>query len=196
MPGADVRREQVRGEVLETTPPGGRHGAIAAAIATLLRLWIRQTIGGYVGVEAGYLLAHNPDTVRAPDVSYVRVERIPPGGAPEGFWDLAPVPIEVVSPNETAEDVWEKIRNFLGAGTLLVWTVYPHAREVSRWLWATSNRRPMFTCAREVSHIRQTALRTPSPTTIFSRFLMFCPDSPAPSAHCSSDPLRGERRRT
>lgn len=135
LPGADVHRELVRGEVIETMPPGGRHGAIAAAVATVLRLWTRQTTGGYVGVEASYLLARNPDTVRAPDVSYVRVERIPPGGAPEGFWDLAPdLAIEVVSPNATAEDVREKIRDFLRAGTPLVWTIYPRTREVVAYM--------------------------------------------------------------
>ena len=41
-------------------------------------------------VEAGYILAHDPDTVRGLDVSYVRAKRIPPSGVPEGFWDLAP----------------------------------------------------------------------------------------------------------
>jgi Uma2 family endonuclease len=69
--------------------------------------------------------------VRGPDVSYVRADRIPATGIPEGFWNLAPdLAVEVVSPNETAEDVREKVRDFLSAGTTLVWTVYPRTREV------------------------------------------------------------------
>ncbi len=39
MPSNGKRRELVRGEVLETMPPGGQHGAIAVALAVLLRLW-------------------------------------------------------------------------------------------------------------------------------------------------------------
>jgi Uma2 family endonuclease len=131
LPDTGLRRELVHGEVIETMPPGGKHGAIAVMLAMLLRLWTKRTAGGYVGVEAGYILAHDPDTVRDPDVSYVRTERIPPSGIPEGFWDLAPdLAIEVVSPNETAEEVREKVRDFLAAGTPLVWTVYPRTGEV------------------------------------------------------------------
>jgi Uma2 family endonuclease len=131
LPDTGVRRELVRGEVIETMPPGGQHGAIAVILAMLLRLWTKQAAGGYVGVEAGYTLAHDPDTVRDPDVSYVRAERIPATGVPEGFWRLAPdLAVEVVSPSETAEEVHEKVRDFLHAGTPLVWTIYPRTREV------------------------------------------------------------------
>lgn len=126
LPESGARYELVRGEVVETMPPGGQHGAIAVMVALLLRLWIKQASGGYVGVEASYLLRRDPDTVRFPDVSYLRAERIPAMGVPEGFWDLAPdLAVEVVSPNETAEEVREKVRDFLAAGTALVWTDLP-----------------------------------------------------------------------
>jgi Uma2 family endonuclease len=131
LPDSGVRRELMRGEVIEIMPLGGQHGGIAVILAMLLRLWTKRTIGGYVGVEAGYTLARDPDTVRGPDVSYVRAERIPSTGVPEGFWDLAPdLAVEVVSPSETAEEVREKVRDFLHAGTPLVWTIYPRTREV------------------------------------------------------------------
>ena len=131
LPDNGMRRELVRGEVSETMPPGGQHGAIAVILAMLIRMWARRGAGGYVGVEAGYVLAHDPDTVRGPDVSYVRGERIPASGVPEGYWDLAPdLAVEVISPSETAEEVREKVRDFLTAGTPLVWTIYPRTREV------------------------------------------------------------------
>jgi Uma2 family endonuclease len=131
LPTTDTHRELVRGEVIETMPPGGRHGAIAVVLAMLLRVWAQRSAGGYVGVEAGYVLGHDPDTVRGPDVSYVRAERIPANGIPEGFWTLAPdLAVEIVSPSETADEVREKVRDFLAAGTPLVWTVYPRTGEV------------------------------------------------------------------
>ncbi|WP_435016094.1 Uma2 family endonuclease [Tundrisphaera sp. TA3] len=131
LPDTGLRRELIGGEVRETMPPGGLHGAIAVALATLLRIWAKPGGAGYVGVEAGYILARDPDTVRGPDVSYVRADRIPARGIPEGFWEIAPdLAVEVVSPSETAEDVRAKVRDFLAAGTRLVWVVYPRSREV------------------------------------------------------------------
>jgi Uma2 family endonuclease len=131
LPATGLMRELVRGEVVERMPPGGRHGAIAALLAMLLRLWMKQAAGGYVGVESGYVLAHDPDTVRGPDVSFVRADRIPPGGIPDSYWELAPdLAVEIVSPNETADEVREKVRDFLSAGTPLVWVIYPRSQEV------------------------------------------------------------------
>jgi len=123
--------ELVRGEVIEAMPPGGRHAEIAGAIMTLLRLWTKQGVGGFAGVEAGYMLTQEPDTLRAPDVSYVRLQRIPPSGVPEAFCHLAPdLAVEVISPSETADEIRAKVHDLLAAGTPLVWAVYPRTREV------------------------------------------------------------------
>lgn len=129
--GCGKRRELVRGEVIESIPPGGQHGAIAGSIYALLRAWIKVIGGGYAAVEAGYVLAQEPDTVRGADVSYVRADRIPATGVPEAFWHSAPdLAVEVISPSETAGEIRYKVRDYLHAGTPLVWTVYPRTREV------------------------------------------------------------------
>jgi len=131
LPENGMQRALVRGEVYESMPPGGRHGLIAAMLSTLLRLWARTGPQGCVGVESGFLLTRNPDTVRGPDVFFIRAERIPSTGIPEGFWMIHPdLAVEVVSPNETAEDMREKVRDYLAAGTPLVWVIYPRTHEV------------------------------------------------------------------
>ncbi|HXF63455.1 MAG TPA: Uma2 family endonuclease [Caldilineaceae bacterium] len=131
LPETEKRRELVRGEVIETMPPGMFPGAIVANLVELLRGWTKQGTDGYVGVEAGYILERNPDTVRAPDVSYVTSERIQAVGIPEGFWEGAPdVAVEIISRNETADEVREKVRDDLSAGAALVLTIYPRTREV------------------------------------------------------------------
>ena len=131
LPDNGMRRALVRGEVREAMPPGGRHGVIAAVMTALLRLWARSGPRGVVGVESGFVLAHNPDTVRAPDVFYVRSARLPAQGVPEAFWEIAPdLAVEVVSPTETAEEVRAKVHDYLAAGTPLVWVIYPRTQEV------------------------------------------------------------------
>ena len=127
LPEDGTRRELVRGEVVETIPPGRVHSAIAVTLATMLRSWA-GTSGDYVGVEAAYVVARNPDTVRRPDVSYVRGDRI---AIPEAYWGIVPnLAVEIVSPGETAYDLRAKERDYLAAGTPLVWTIYPRTREV------------------------------------------------------------------
>jgi Uma2 family endonuclease len=126
-----MRHELVAGEVMAKMPPGGIHGAIAGRLVRRLLDWIDAGAGSSAGVEAGFILAHDPDTVRAPDVAYVTSARIPSGGVPEGFWSLAPdLAVEIVSPSETADEVRDKIREYLQAGTSVVWVVYPRNHEV------------------------------------------------------------------
>ncbi|MBF6595925.1 MAG: Uma2 family endonuclease [Thermaceae bacterium] len=92
--------------------------------------WAKQDRRGCVGVSSGYVLCRAPDTVRGPDVSFMRQERIPESGIPEAFWNLAPdLAVEVVSPSETADEIWEKISDYLAAGTPLVWVIYPRSKQ-------------------------------------------------------------------
>jgi Uma2 family endonuclease len=130
MPEGPTRRELVRGELHETMPPGATHGRIAARLSRKLLDWAENGPRGEVG-EAGFILARDPDTVRAPDVAYVSAARIPAGGIPEGFWPLAPdLAVEIVSPGESADAVRAKVADYLEAGARLVWLVYPRRREV------------------------------------------------------------------
>ena len=131
LPGSGKNRSLVRGEVIETMPPGGLHGVLALEVSVRLHQWARNGPGGFVGVESGFVLARKPDTVRGPDVFYVGPDKAPDAGAPEAFWAVAPdLAVEVVSPSEKADDVREKVRDYLAAGTRLVWVVYPRTREV------------------------------------------------------------------
>jgi Uma2 family endonuclease len=103
MPEGEGKRELVRGEVVEWMPVGGLHGDVVLELAVRLRRWAQQGRHDYLGAEVGYRLHRNPDSVRAADISFVKLDRMPETGIPEGFIDFAPdLAVEVVSPFETA----------------------------------------------------------------------------------------------
>jgi len=132
LPDNGMRRELVRGDVIEMTPAGAEHSAIGANAVGMLRQFARETrTGTAFGADCGYILAEDPDVVRCPDASFVSKERLPEGGLPKGFFPGPPdLAVEVVSPTDQAADVQEKVNDYLKAGTSLVWVVYPKLRQV------------------------------------------------------------------
>lgn len=127
------RYELVKGELFEMPPAGGRHGNVAIQIGGVLNAYVKgNQLGAVFAAETGFILRRNPDTVRAPDASFVSKERLPARELPIGFMDMAPdLAVEVVSPGDTAREVREKVEEWLGAGTRLVWIIYPSARSVT-----------------------------------------------------------------
>jgi Uma2 family endonuclease len=125
--------ELVRGEVVEMSPAGFDHGAIALAVGSVLREFVRSHgLGTVTAAETGFILARDPDTVRAPDAAFVARERVGRQGRPEGFFEGAPdLAVEVVSPHDRDLEVEEKILDYLQAGTRMVWVVRPRNQTVT-----------------------------------------------------------------
>ena len=78
--------------------------------------------------DTGFLLATDPDLVRAPDVGFVKRERVVRThkyfpGAP----DLA---VEVISPGDSYSEVNEKVAMWLAHGTEEVWVADPRRQTV------------------------------------------------------------------
>ncbi len=124
--------ELVRGELRVTPAPGARHGMIATNLTVLLSAHVRELEVGWVFADSvGYQLVDLPRTVRRPDVSFVRADRLPPEGVGPGFLKLAPdLVVEVLSPSETASALEEKLDDYRACGTLLIWVVDPVRRTV------------------------------------------------------------------
>ncbi len=133
IPDDGLRRELVTGEIHEMAPAGFEHGVIALNIAADLRRFVRtHRLGLVVAAETGFRLHRDPDTVRAADAAFVAGDRLPPPAERQRFLDLAPdLVVEVVSPSDRATAVVEKALSWLGAGTALVWLVYPSQQLVA-----------------------------------------------------------------
>lgn len=132
LPDDGCRYELVRGELRQMIPAGHKHGRFAMNLATPLDTYVRDhNLGSVYAAETGFLIASNPDTVRAPDVAFIQRERVEAVGDTEGFWPGAPdLAAEVVSPNDLAAEVEEKVAEWLAAGARLVLVLYPRQRTV------------------------------------------------------------------
>lgn len=127
------RRELVNGAVIEMSPVIKRHGMIVTTLARLIDTHVARHDLGVVGSgDVGYVLQHDPDTVRAPDVSFVAWGN-PAADPPERGYSIgAPtLAIEVVSPDDRASEVHAKVRQFLEAGSHQVWVLWPDLRSVT-----------------------------------------------------------------
>ena len=127
LPDDGLRRELVEGELRVMAPPGAEHGRVAATVAGLLFTHVRQTGAGVTfAAETGFLLAHDPDTVRAPDAAFVVAERAEAVGRTEKYWPGAPdFAAEVISPGDTFAEVEAKALGWLEAGTSVVLVLDP-----------------------------------------------------------------------
>lgn len=132
MPSDGNRYELVQGVLNMMSPAGGRHGRVTVRINKLLAIHVDDhRLGETFAAETGFLLARNPDTVRAPDAAFVGQDKMNTLEDDSGFLPFAPdLAVEVVSPNDTFADVENKAFAWLDSGTRLVLIVEPESETV------------------------------------------------------------------
>jgi Uma2 family endonuclease len=112
------------------TPVGEQHGRRAIRLGGALDEFVEAHDLGYVGVEIGFRVRRDPDTVLAPDVVFVAQDP----GRPETstFIDGPPtLAVEIMSPDDRELEVSAKVRRYLDAGTNRVWIVRPGERTIT-----------------------------------------------------------------
>ena len=127
------RQELISGHLFEFPFVDAVHGCVAMRIGTELATWVHSNrVGKIFAAGTGFILGRNPDTVRAPDASFVAGDRLPERELPVGYLELAPdLAVEVASPNDTTREIQEKVADWLRAGTRLVWVIYPATRSAT-----------------------------------------------------------------
>lgn len=127
------RYELVDGELVEMPGAGAEHVWIAFALAQLLNDFARQHHLGFAVPDGlAYVLRRNPDHVRIPDVSFVAGVDVTKEGLPKTYWEGSPtLAVEIVSPNDRAMEIDERVRDYLDSGSHQVWVLWPNRRAVS-----------------------------------------------------------------
>jgi Uma2 family endonuclease len=115
--------ELVDGEVHASTPAPPYHGWIARAVFRALYSHAApRQLGEVFGDGVPYQLGEH--TVRVPDVSFIRADRVPGPPPRRGAWRLAPdLAVEVLSDSDTPSVLRTKITDYLDAGAAVVWLV-------------------------------------------------------------------------
>lgn len=128
----DKAYELVRGEVVEMTKPGKRHGFVCVNVGVVLHNYARQRKRGYVcSNDTGVVVDRDPDSVRGPDLlffedatNYEQIDR--------KWGDTPPrLVVEVLSPTDSISGMNERIAEQLRNGTPMVWLVDPEDHKVT-----------------------------------------------------------------
>lgn len=129
------RFELSEGMLIKGLLSGGKHGRLVSRLARRIGNFVEQhKLGETTAAETGYILFKNPtgkDIVRAPDVGFVAAARVPEGGMPDGYFPGAPdLAVEVISPNDEADEIQLKVTQYLKYGTRMVVLAYPKSQTI------------------------------------------------------------------
>ncbi|MEL6150978.1 MAG: Uma2 family endonuclease [Chloroflexota bacterium] len=122
--------ELVNGEVIAMPPAGYEAASIARRIAMYLGLFVDENdLGDVLAGDGGYKL--DEITLRAPDASFVSKAKLAGQFDRSKYLNMPPdLAVEVVSPNDRAGEVRQKVALYLEKGVRMVWVVYPSTRIV------------------------------------------------------------------
>jgi Uma2 family endonuclease len=128
----DALYEIINGQRVELPPMSAYAGIVASRLHGKLTEFASANPVGEPVIEVLFRLPLNGDRNRRPDVAFVSYKRWPKGRPvpiDDNAWDVVPdLAIEVVSPNDLAEDLLEKVQEYFRAGVEMVWVVYPRLR--------------------------------------------------------------------
>jgi Uma2 family endonuclease len=124
--------ELINGKIIEKMVAHPYPARVTMRIGGVLEGWlIRHDIGFLTSAEGGYIVG---ESRCIPDIGFISYARLGELTDVDGYIPVAPdLVVEVISPTDSARRVYDKIVNYLAAGTM-VWAVYPDEREISVYM--------------------------------------------------------------
>jgi Uma2 family endonuclease len=132
LPLGDMRSELIEG-VLHAMPPTFEDHSESTALLTILlgHYVVTHRLGKMYAAETGFLIARNPDTVRAPDIAFTQKERVPADSpAPRWVPVIPDLVAEVASSGDYPGELRRKAEMWVEVGVRLVWVVLPSQRVI------------------------------------------------------------------
>ena len=134
-----ISYELVDGELRE------RHRDVGDFMASALTSWVgfqivvllghlvdTHRLGWVFSSHKGYqCFPNHPGTLRRPDASFVKLDRLGPEECRDGWLRVVPdLVVEVVSPHDLSYDLERKLEEYRRAEVPLIWVVIPPTRSV------------------------------------------------------------------
>ena len=134
LPEAKPALEWVNNRVLQKVTPRRKHAVAQTRFAMALEIWAEARGSGQTGTEWHFQVRPPGEISRTlvPDVAFLSYERMPLEEQ-----ELADIPrlapdvvVEVRSPDDRQDDIAEKIRVYMAAGTTVLFLVDPDEKMV------------------------------------------------------------------
>jgi Uma2 family endonuclease len=125
------RFELVKGRLVPMSPVSPLHALIVPRVIMILGRFLDDHPVGVILADCGFKLESDPDTVRGPDIAFIRQDRFA-SLYREGFVHGTPdLVIEVLSPADRSGEMREKLDDYFRVGVPIVVVVDPRKRSAT-----------------------------------------------------------------
>jgi Uma2 family endonuclease len=126
------RAELIEGEVVAMPAAFTDHGRTAMRLSALTAVYVLDhQLGETYTAETGFLISRNPDTVRAPDFSFIQANRVTISVLGPSWGGVIPdLVAEVISSSDRANEIDQKVQMWLTAGVRVVWVAWPQTHTI------------------------------------------------------------------
>ncbi|GBF80888.1 Uma2 family endonuclease [Aphanothece sacrum] len=125
------RYEYVDGKLIFVANSGVEHGYLALTLGYFLTGFVRTHKLG-VTCDSSTAFKMQTGNKRSPDLAFIAKERLQGlKRLPKGFFEGAPdLAVEIISPNNTFEEIHNKLVEYFENGTRLTWVILPDEESV------------------------------------------------------------------